>query len=160
MHHQVARAGPIGPVVFVLVYFVGTVLFVPGSVLTIGSGFAFAQACGQSAGVVLGSAVVLLGAVAGDTAAFLLGRYALRPLVAEKAAQYRILAAVDRALEKQVRCDCAGGCWVPRRAHALRRGLWACGVRGLWARWLLCCRDAAVRGLPAACRWHVTVAKR
>ena len=100
---QVKDAGAVGPIVFAAVYFVGTILFFPGSVLTIGSGFAFAQAFGQGWGIVAGSLVVFVGATTGAAASFLLGRYALRSLVADKARQYRILAAIDRALEGQVR---------------------------------------------------------
>lgn len=102
---QVKGAGAVGPIVFACVYFVGTILFFPGSVLTIGSGFAFAQAFGQGWGIVAGSLVVFVGATTGAAASFLLGRYALRSLVADKARQYRILAAIDRALEGQV-CLC------------------------------------------------------
>lgn len=97
----VKDAGAIGPVVFAAVYFAGTILFFPGSVLTIGSGFAFSQAFGQGWGIVAGSLVVMVGATSGAAAAFLLGRYALRSLVADKAAKYRILAAIDRALQGQ-----------------------------------------------------------
>jgi uncharacterized membrane protein YdjX (TVP38/TMEM64 family) len=61
----------IGVVVFVLVYFVATVFFVPGSVLTFGAGFAFGDAFGLGPGVLLG---VFVGASAGAIVSFLLGR--------------------------------------------------------------------------------------
>ena len=63
---RVESAGPWGPVLLVAAYAVACVLFVPGSVLTLGAGFLF--------GVVYGTMVVSAGSVLGATAAFLVGR--------------------------------------------------------------------------------------
>ena len=62
----IGKLGPWGPVIFVGLYVVATVLFVPGSVLTLGAGAVF--------GVVLGSVCVSISATLGATAAFLVGR--------------------------------------------------------------------------------------
>ena len=59
-------------------YAVCTVLFIPGSLLTLGAGYVFARAVGQGAGIALGVLVVWAGANVGAAAAFLLGRYVLR----------------------------------------------------------------------------------
>ena len=62
----VEQLGPWGPVLFVLIYIVAAVLFVPGSALTLGAGAVF--------GVGVGSVLVSIGATLGATAAFLVGR--------------------------------------------------------------------------------------
>ncbi|MFP4551403.1 MAG: TVP38/TMEM64 family protein, partial [Spirochaetales bacterium] len=59
--------GTVGVLVFVGVYIVATVLFIPGSILTLGAGFVY--------GVVFGSIYVSVASTLGATAAFLVGRY-------------------------------------------------------------------------------------
>src|SRR2546430_17027937 len=66
----IGKLGPWGPVIFVGLYVVATVLFVPGSVLTLGAG--------AVVGVVLGWVCVSIGATLGATAAFPVGRYLAR----------------------------------------------------------------------------------
>ena len=63
----VDRLGPWGPMLFILVYVVATVLLVPGSALTFGAGALF--------GVVRGSLYVSVGSTIGATCAFLIGRH-------------------------------------------------------------------------------------
>ncbi|MDG4828247.1 TVP38/TMEM64 family protein [Solwaraspora sp. WMMD1047] len=70
---RVADAGVWGPVLFAAGYAVGTVLLVPGVLLTAAAGALF--------GVVGGSVVVLAGATVGAVASFLLGRWLGRPAV-------------------------------------------------------------------------------
>lgn len=82
--------GAWGPVIFVLLYIVAAVLFVPGSALTLGAGALF--------GVGLGSVLVSVGATLGATAAFLVGRYLARDWVEEKIAGHPAFAAIDRAV--------------------------------------------------------------
>ncbi len=82
--------GPWGPVIFVLLYIVAAVLFVPGSALTLGAGALF--------GVGLGSVLVSIGATLGATAAFLVGRYFARDWVAKKIEGNAAIAAIDRAV--------------------------------------------------------------
>lgn len=82
--------GPWGPAIFVLLYIAATVLFVPGSALTLGAGALF--------GVGLGSALVSVGATLGATAAFLIGRHLARGWVAKKIAGNPAFAALDRAV--------------------------------------------------------------
>lgn len=86
----VEQLGPWGPVLFVLIYIVAAVLFVPGSALTLGAGAVF--------GVGLGSALVSIGATLGATAAFLVGRYFARDWVAKKIEGNASFAAIDRAV--------------------------------------------------------------
>lgn len=79
-----------GPVLFVLIYILATVLFLPGSALTLGAGALF--------GVGWGSVFVSIGSVLGATAAFLVGRYFARDWVAQKVAGHAAFAAIDRAV--------------------------------------------------------------
>jgi pyruvate/2-oxoglutarate dehydrogenase complex dihydrolipoamide dehydrogenase (E3) component/uncharacterized membrane protein YdjX (TVP38/TMEM64 family) len=86
----VGRLGPWGPVIFIGIYIVAAVLFVPGSVLTLGAGAIF--------GVVLGSVCVSISATLGATAAFLVGRYLARDAIARKIERNEKFAAIDRAV--------------------------------------------------------------
>src|SRR5437867_3091988 len=81
---------PWGPVIFVGLYVVATVLFIPGSVLTLGAGAVF--------GVVLGSVCVSISATLGATAAFLVGRYLARDAIARKIEKHEKFATIDRAV--------------------------------------------------------------
>jgi len=88
---------------FVLVYFVATVCFVPGTILTIGAGFVFAASSDSLwKGVALGTCAVFVGASLGAIAAFLLGRYLLRDgCVARLTQKYPVFGAIDAALEQK-----------------------------------------------------------
>lgn len=63
----VKGAGAAGPILFMLIYALGTVFFLPGSVLTLAGGALF--------GPVLGTFYNLTGATLGATLAFLIARY-------------------------------------------------------------------------------------
>lgn len=86
----IGKLGPLGPVIFIVCYVVATVLFIPGSVLTLGAGALF--------GVVLGSVCVSVGATLGATAAFLVGRYLARDAIARKIEKNEKFTAIDRAV--------------------------------------------------------------
>lgn len=87
--------------VFSFVYFVATILFIPGLILTLGAGFVFGHAFDLGLGVVLGTMSVFLGACVGATVSFLLGRYLLRDWVIGLTQRYAIFAALDSALEEK-----------------------------------------------------------
>jgi uncharacterized membrane protein YdjX (TVP38/TMEM64 family)/rhodanese-related sulfurtransferase len=70
-------AGPVAPLLFMLVYALATVLFLPGSVLTLAGGALF--------GPLLGTFYNLTGATLGATLAFLIARYLASDWVAGKA---------------------------------------------------------------------------
>jgi uncharacterized membrane protein YdjX (TVP38/TMEM64 family) len=86
----VESLGYIGGIVFMLIYIVSTVAFIPGSILTLGAGVLF--------GVVLGSLYVFVGATLGAIAAFLVGRYLARDWVGKKIEGNQKFAAIDRAV--------------------------------------------------------------
>lgn len=90
-----------GVFAFVIVYFVATVLFIPGALLTLGAGFVFAMAFGLGAGVVLGTLAVFFGASIGATVSFLLGRYLLRRQMHKLTNKYAIFEALEAALVKK-----------------------------------------------------------
>src|SRR5437667_593044 len=89
----IGKLGPWGPVIFVGLYVVATVLFVPGSVLTLGAGAVF--------GVALGSVCVSISATLGATAAFLVGRYLARDGIARKIEKNEKFATIDRAVAEE-----------------------------------------------------------
>ena len=85
--------GPWAPLAFIAIYVLATILFLPGSVLTLGSGLLF--------GVVLGSVYVSIASTLGATAAFLVGRYAARDWVAGKIEKNPKFKAIDEAVAAQ-----------------------------------------------------------
>jgi|TARA_B100001971_G_scaffold214981_1_gene256043 uncharacterized membrane protein YdjX (TVP38/TMEM64 family)/rhodanese-related sulfurtransferase len=73
----VNEAGVLAPIVFMLIYALATVLFLPGSVITLAGGALF--------GPVLGTFYNLTGATLGAILAFLISRYLASDWVADKA---------------------------------------------------------------------------
>jgi uncharacterized membrane protein YdjX (TVP38/TMEM64 family) len=67
LEQSLEQAGLWAPVIFILIYIVATVLFLPGSVITLAGGIIF--------GPVLGSIYNLTGATIGAAIAFLIARY-------------------------------------------------------------------------------------
>ncbi|GMR05607.1 MAG: hypothetical protein BMS9Abin25_0182 [Gammaproteobacteria bacterium] len=67
LENWVMEAGAAGPIIFMLIYAIGTVFFLPGSVLTLAGGALF--------GPVLGTFVNLTGATLGALGSFLVARY-------------------------------------------------------------------------------------
>jgi uncharacterized membrane protein YdjX (TVP38/TMEM64 family) len=85
--------GPWGPAIFVGLYVAATVLLLPAFVLTLGAGAVY--------GVLLGSALVSVGATLGATAAFFIGRYAARGWVARKTEGNPTFRALDEAVGQE-----------------------------------------------------------
>ena len=79
-----------GPIAFVVIYAVATVLLIPGSALTLGIGALF--------GLFWGSVWVIIGSNLGANLAFLIGRYLARDRVAKKIEGNEKFAAIDRAV--------------------------------------------------------------
>lgn len=84
------QAGPLGAVLYALLYAVAVVLLIPGSVLTVGAGLVY--------GPVVGLMVVWPGAVTGAIASFLLGRGLLRDQVEARVSAEPTFAAIDSAV--------------------------------------------------------------
>ena len=83
-------AGLAGAALYALVYVLGTLLFFPGGLLTLGAGFLF--------GLLGGMAVVVPGSVLGALLAFLLGRTVLRGPTERLLRRHPRFAAVDTAV--------------------------------------------------------------
>jgi uncharacterized membrane protein YdjX (TVP38/TMEM64 family) len=89
----IAGLGPLAPIAFIAIYVVACVLFLPGSILTIGAGVIF--------GVLRGSIYVSIAATLGATAAFLVGRYFARDWVAAKLEGNSKFKAIDHAVGRE-----------------------------------------------------------
>jgi uncharacterized membrane protein YdjX (TVP38/TMEM64 family) len=91
----VKSLGVWGPVAFIAGYVVATVLFIPGSLLTLAGGAIF--------GLTKGVMIVFLAAVLGSSAAFLVSRYVARSSIERRLAGNARFAAIDRAVGVQGR---------------------------------------------------------
>jgi uncharacterized membrane protein YdjX (TVP38/TMEM64 family) len=85
--------GPAGPLVFVGIYALATVLFLPGSILTLGAGVVF--------GLVKGSVICSISSTLGATCAFLVGRYLARGWVETKIDGNTKFKAIDEAVARE-----------------------------------------------------------
>jgi uncharacterized membrane protein YdjX (TVP38/TMEM64 family) len=85
--------GALGGVVFIAIYILATLAFLPAAILTLGAGVIF--------GVIWGSLYVFIGATLGAVAAFLVGRYVARGWVKEKISSYKKFANIDQAVSKE-----------------------------------------------------------
>lgn len=90
---QIQDLGWWGPVAFIVTYNLATVLFIPGSVLTLGGGVIF--------GLWWGSIYVFIAATLGATFAFLIGRYLSRDRVVRYMEAHPKFKALDRAVSQQ-----------------------------------------------------------
>jgi uncharacterized membrane protein YdjX (TVP38/TMEM64 family) len=91
--HWINSLGTLGGIVFIGIYIIATVAFLPASILTLGAGVIF--------GVILGSLYVFIGATLGATAAFLVGRYLAKDWIKEKISTYKKFATIDKAVSKE-----------------------------------------------------------
>jgi uncharacterized membrane protein YdjX (TVP38/TMEM64 family) len=85
--------GALGYVVYVVVYAICVVAFVPASILTLGAGAIF--------GFVGGTIVVVIGATIGATLAFLLARTVMRKRIAKMTESNKKFRALDRAIANE-----------------------------------------------------------
>lgn len=76
LENWVNDAGAAGPVIYILIYALGTLFFLPGSILTLTGGALF--------GPVMGTFVNLTGATVGALGSFLIARYLAQDWVANK----------------------------------------------------------------------------
>jgi len=90
---RVTGMGLMGGVLYGVVYVLAALLFVPGSVLTIGAGVVF--------GVAWGTLVVAVAATTAAGLAFLIARYLARDRVQAMASKNAKFGAIDRAIQQQ-----------------------------------------------------------
>jgi uncharacterized membrane protein YdjX (TVP38/TMEM64 family) len=89
----VGQMGAVGIFIFIIVYAAATVLLAPGSILTIGAGFAF--------GLWKGFLAVSGGATLGAALAFLVARFIARDKVEAIAQRNHKFRSIDHAIGKQ-----------------------------------------------------------
>jgi uncharacterized membrane protein YdjX (TVP38/TMEM64 family) len=92
-NNWVSQMGVAGIFIFIVVYAVATVLLAPGSVLTIGAGFAF--------GLWKGFLAVSAGATLGASLAFLVARFIARNKIEAIAQRNEKFRKIDNAIGKQ-----------------------------------------------------------
>lgn len=85
--------GAWAPITFILIYIVSCVLAIPASILTLGGGFLF--------GFGWGITYVLIGAILGAVASFLVGRYLAREWIARKIENNTKFKAIDEAIARE-----------------------------------------------------------
>jgi uncharacterized membrane protein YdjX (TVP38/TMEM64 family) len=93
MLDRIRDLGPLAPVIFIILYILGAILFIPGSILTIGAGVVF--------GLLRGAILVSIGATIGALAAFLIGRYLARDWVRAQLEGNPKFAAIDNAVGRE-----------------------------------------------------------
>lgn len=89
----VRHLGVAGAFVFIGVYALAAVLFLPGAIFTIAAGLIY--------GIAGGTAVALVGATLGAALAFLVGRYLLRKRIESSFKKNKKFEAIDQAIGKQ-----------------------------------------------------------
>jgi len=89
----VADLGPWGPLIYILIYILACVFFIPGSILTLGAGVLF--------GVIKGSIIVSIAATLGATCAFLVGRHIAREWISKKIQPNPKFQAIDEAVARE-----------------------------------------------------------
>ncbi|MBG1265794.1 TVP38/TMEM64 family protein [Nostoc sp. WHI] len=85
--------GTLGPIAYITIYNLATLLFIPGSLLTLKGGCLF--------GVFWGSIYVLIAATIGATLSFLVGRYLSRDWVSRQMDKHPKFKAIDLAVAKE-----------------------------------------------------------
>jgi uncharacterized membrane protein YdjX (TVP38/TMEM64 family) len=83
----------INPVTFIIIYNLATLLFIPGSLLTLQGGYLF--------GLFRGSLYVLIAAIIGSILAFLIGRYLSRDWVFRQLEKHPKFKVIDQAVAKE-----------------------------------------------------------
>ncbi len=90
---SVRELGPWAPVIYIAVYIIAAVAWIPGSLLTLAAGAIF--------GLWQGTLYTLIGATLGASAAFLVSRYLARGAVERRLGKNEKLAAIDRAIGRE-----------------------------------------------------------
>jgi uncharacterized membrane protein YdjX (TVP38/TMEM64 family) len=89
----VAGLGAWGFVIYIVIYILACVFFIPGSILTLGAGVLF--------GVMKGSIIVSIASTLGATCAFLVGRHIARDWVSKKIQSNPNFQAIDEAVARE-----------------------------------------------------------
>ncbi|NET70329.1 MAG: TVP38/TMEM64 family protein [Sphaerospermopsis sp. SIO1G2] len=82
-----------GPIVFIFIYNIATLLFIPGSLLTMKGGCLF--------GIFWGFIYVLIAAMIGAILAFIIGRYCSQDWICKKLEKHPRFKAIDQAVSQE-----------------------------------------------------------
>jgi uncharacterized membrane protein YdjX (TVP38/TMEM64 family) len=85
--------GSTGIFIFILIYMIATIFWIPGTILTLGAGFLY--------GVIQGSILVSVASMVAGTTAFLVGRYFVREKVDKLIENQPKFQAIDQAVAKE-----------------------------------------------------------
>jgi uncharacterized membrane protein YdjX (TVP38/TMEM64 family) len=85
--------GPWAPIVFIIIYALGSTCFIPGSVLTLSAGWIF--------GLVAGTIYVSIGATLGAALSFIIGRHFARDWVSQKLGKNQVFEALNHATARE-----------------------------------------------------------
>ncbi len=89
----VRAQGPWAPALYIALYVIACVCFLPGSLLTLGAGILF--------GPVFGTLWTSIASTLGATTSFLIGRFAARDWLQQKLSRYPRFAAIDDAIGRE-----------------------------------------------------------
>lgn len=89
----ISGLGAWGALIFIIIYILACVFFLPGSILTLGAGVVF--------GLIEGTVLVSISSTFGATAAFIVGRYFARDWVARRIESNPRFKTIDDAVAKE-----------------------------------------------------------
>jgi len=89
-----------GDVLFVCIYVLATLFFVPPTLLMLGAGWAFAEAFGTARGILVAVFNCFLASIFGSLLSFVRARYMMRDLIHLFVKRYPIVKAADQALKR------------------------------------------------------------
>lgn len=95
-----ARHSIAGLFAFMALFVVGTLIFIPPALLTLGAGYIYAQIYGWGPGVLAASMICFLGSSVGAILAYARSQYMMRDLIKLFSRRYPIIKAADRALRR------------------------------------------------------------
>lgn len=87
-----------GSCAYVIVHALTTVVLVPATPLTMGSGYVFVAGYGWAGGITLATASSMLGSILGSSSCFVIGRYLMRDSVRKWSRRYPLFDAIDVAV--------------------------------------------------------------
>mmetsp|Transcript_29000 Transcript_29000/g.70036 ORF Transcript_29000/g.70036 Transcript_29000/m.70036 type:complete len:334 (+) Transcript_29000:116-1117(+) len=89
-----------GTIIYAVSFIVGILLFFPGTVFVLGSGFIFGHVYGFGIGVAVAIFVSIFGASTGSILSFYLGRYLFKDCLAPSVQKYKLLKVLDKAMDQ------------------------------------------------------------
>lgn len=87
-----------GILLYTVAFFLAVVLFIPGTIFTLGAGFVFSHTFGFAYGVLVGTLVAFIAAGTGAVVSFLLGRYLFRDCLYPSLQKHSMLQVLDKAM--------------------------------------------------------------